>query len=551
MPEELAVTIAPPTLLADGGSNPVVYVQLLGPGGEPRIATRETEVALNSSNPLVGILPDRVLIPVGRSFAVAPLTTTSVAGKATVRALTSEGAIATSEVTTVSAVEATAPWRIALYAAPPHLVAGLGPPGILSAVLLGANGRAIPAPEDLTLVLSSSNPGVVRVEAQAIIPKGAHFVNVELEPGAVGAAVLSALRPGFASEFTEVRVVAQGAKAEALALYLAPPVLGSEGGEHEGVVVQGVDGEGKPTILPCVPVYLASSSPATVDLDLRVEAGCGLRAQYMTARVRPGSPGEATITASASGLRPAMAALTVQGQLASQLTAYLAPEKVLAVETPSGFFVIQVVDGSGVPISSRRDVRVSVVRTGESTRGEAVIPAGASYIGSALGGFQSVAPVQMWFGNPGLTSALLSVTPVELPASVEVIASHGPVFPGVQVPVQVRVQSAGDPVAGAKLFWTAANGVLTDAAQETDGDGAGKALFVARDPGSGMVAVSATLVGYRQAQAQAEIAVISPVIPASPPGLFGIPVVYLFVLFLAALIGYLGYKLFIILRWRA
>lgn len=548
--QELTITIAPPVLVADGNAQQVIYLQLLGSGGLPRLSSTETEVSLISSNSLVARVPDSVHIQAGRSYVVANVTTTSLPGKVTVTAATGN-TLATGELTVVSPLEATAPLRLALYAAPSSLLAGVLPTGILSVLLIGANGNLVPAPEDLTLVLSSSNPEVVGVAERVSIPRGAHFVNVPLIPLAPGSAVLSAVRSGFVSEFIEVHVVEAGETAQALMLHLSPPILSANSGRHQAVVIQAVDGQGKPVPFPLAEVHLASSSPATAEVIPIVEVPSGLGPQYVVAELDAKLPGTTSIIAAATGLRPAAAPLVVQGQRPTQLKAYLGPGAILGIEDPPGLAVVQVQDENGLPVNFHEDISVNLVGGGGESTNEVVIPTGRSFVALQLGRLQPSQQVEFWLISPDLAPARLSVKPLTLPTNVELTASKRPLSPGDRIPILLKAGSSGTPLARAKITWTVVNGTLSDASPETDDFGVGRVTLVAESPGDGTLTATVSKLGYDDANGQAQIAVVAPPEAKSPPSLFGIRVVYLFLALPLILLAYLAFKLLPVLRRQA
>ena len=542
--EKLAVTIAPPILLADESTHSVIYLQLVGADGVPRLASQDTRVSLVSSDSRIVSVPNSVHIPAGKSYTTAPLTTTSATGTVVVTAVVPGHAPASAEIEIVSALDATPPFRLVLYAAPGMILPGSQPPAKLAVMLLGANGRMVPAPESLNVVLSSSDPDVVRVAERVIVPKGEHFATIDLEPLAVGSATLSAVGSGFVSEFIQIHVVEPGGKAEAMVLYLSPPVLSSGAGSHQGVIVQAIDTNGTPVYFPCTQVHLASSSPLSAEITPVAEVTCGRNAHYASGTLTIGPlPGKLTITAAATGLRPAAAILDVQGQLPAQLKAYLAPQGLLRVEDTPGFVAVQVLDGNGVPVNLHDGIPITLVGGGETFQDEVMIPKGQSFVTLRLGELQLANQVELWFVNPNLSSAPLTVKFHTLTTSVQVIAPDEPLFPGDRSNILVRVQSAGIPLPQAKLIWKATNGTLSDTALETDGRGEGRAVFVAGEPGDGTIEVTVSKVGYAEAGTQAMVAVVAPIEPDnSSPRLLGIPVWYLFIAMPAVLLAYLLYK---------
>jgi hypothetical protein len=541
---KLSLTIAPPSLVADGRSQFVVYIQLLEPDGTPSLASEEIRVSLISSHPGIAGVPDSAPILPGQSYTVAPLTTTSAPGKATITAVIPGYSPDTAEVETFVALEAEPPFRLDLEVSPGKMISGSQPPGRLSVTLMGANGQSLPAPQSLNVVLSSSNPDAVRVPQRITIPKGAHFAITDLEPLAMGSATLSAVHEGYATEFVQVQVVEPGKKAEALALYLLPPVLSLEATSQPEVIVQAVDGAGAPVHFPCADVTLTSSSPGSVEALPIAGETCASKSQFVTGALMTGRlPGVATITAVAPGIHPAAAALKVQGQVPAQVRAYLAPEWPLEVEAPPGYIVVQVLDGNGVPVSTYDGIRVTVVGGGQMLQDKAVIAGGRNFVALELGSLQPNGQTDLWFVNPDLSTAHLSLNTQTLPITIQLVASEEPIFPGDQVDVLVQVESGGSPLAQAKLTWTAGNGMLNNTTLETDGKGQGRAAFMATNPGDDIVKVTVEKAGYEKVASEAVISVVAAIEASKPrPSLLGIPVLYFFLATFSTLLGYLGIK---------
>ena len=68
-------------------------------------------------------------------------------------------------------------------------------------------------------------------------------------------------------------------------------------------------------------------------------------------------------------------------------------------------------------------------------------------------------------------------------------------------------------------------------------------VLIAQDPGDILVKVMVSKAGYQDTEAQATVSVVTFLeSDRSSPGLFGIPILLLFLLLSAALLGYLGYR---------
>ena len=200
-------------------------------------------------------------------------------------------------------------------------------------------------------------------------------------------------------------------------------------------------------------------------------------------------------------------------------------------------------DGDGIPVKEHDSIPIAVVGSDGSLQDEVVIPTGRSYVTLSLEGLQPASQLELWFVNLSLTSAHLSVQSLTLPTSVQVTAPETPLFPGDRMHITARVLSSGNPLPQAKLAWTATNGTLSDTTLETDENGEGQAVFVARDPGDGIIEITATKVGFEESRAQANVAVVAAIEPdKSSPRVLGIPAWFLFLAIPAGLLGYLLYK---------
>lgn len=551
----LSLIIAPTVLPATETVHSVAYIQLQGADGAPVLASQNTEISLSSSNRAVVNAPEVVNIPAGRSYVSIPLTTSSVPGSATITAIAPELNPVTATLVTFSPLGAEPPLRLALYASPLKMLAGSRPPGRLNVVLLGSNGRLAPSSKNLDIVLTSSNPAVVRPDGRITIPKGSTFATIDLEPGVVGIATISAASSGYISESTQVQVVNPSQSAEALILHQSPPILPSGTGRHPGIVIQAVDASGVPVYFPCTQVILTSSSPQSVEIVSNPSSVCDQEVQYVEGLLNIGDlPGTATFSAQATGLRPGSARLEIQGRVPFKLIAFMAPAKPMAAEVTPGVIIVQVQDANGAPVRLHGGITVKIVGGGDVLQEELTIPHGRSYASIELQGAQSIQQLDLSLVSPGLASALLSGTLHLLPLTAElVVSSEGPLFPGEQSDIQVLVQSMGRPVPQAKLTWSATGGTLglSDTAQETAENGEGRVVLIAQAPGEVLINVTVSKAGYQEIETQVTVSVVASLESnRSSPGLFGIPILLLFLLLSAALFGYLGYKYWPIIKTR-
>ena len=80
-PSILELYIYPNVLIADGTRNEIITVQLQDDNGNPVTAKTDTQIRLTSTNPNIGTVPRSLTIPLGKSYATAPLNSTTTPGQ--------------------------------------------------------------------------------------------------------------------------------------------------------------------------------------------------------------------------------------------------------------------------------------------------------------------------------------------------------------------------------------------------------------------------------------------------------------------------------------
>ena len=536
---DLAVTVAPPVLSADGSSQPVLYVQALGDDSHPILVSSALEVALFSSNPSAVRVPGRVQIPPGSSYVIVPLTTTLTPGAATITAVGQGKSSTGVRVETVASGNLGVPVGVELHVAPPKLLSGAEPPAKLAVLLVDGEGQAVKAQETVDVLITSSNPDAVKPPSRMTVLKGEYFATADLEQGEPGEAILTAILPGYLSSPTQVTVAGAGGAAETLEMYILPDTLRSGGRARPMVVVQAVDLNGKPVPFPCTTVHLASSAPDVASIPPLLQVNCETGLQYVSVPLRTGStPGTASLTAASTGLRPATASVSLRRQVPSQLNAFLGPGKLLGVEGAPGFLAVQVVDANGIPVTDHGGIAATLAGQGKTLEDVLVIPDGRSFVMMGLG--ESREPVEWWILGPGLLSTRVSATWADSATRIDVTLPDGPMYPGEEKEIQATVLSGGIPVAGADLNWTATRGSLRYATRTTDENGQATALLLAGEAGDGTITVSASKPGYVGAEWAAPVSVVAAGEKAPvAPTLGGLPVLYWFLALGALLVGYL------------
>lgn len=540
----LALTVVPPVLIADATVQRALYVQLTDGGGNPMLAVEDTVVSIVPSDSSIIAAPAEVVIRPGESYETVPLTTSSLPGNALITAVSQGRASASVEVTTVSAFDANVPVRLALHAAPMEMIEGRQFAGKLAVVLLDDEGRAVPADRPLEVVLTSSAPDVVRVPEQVVIRVGEHFAVTDLTSLGVGSASISATRSGSVSESLEVQVVRAGDEATALLLEVMPPTLTAGAGIHEGLLIWAVDDDGKPAPVPCTQIHMASSVPQTLDVAPVLDMECNGERPYVLTSVDVGfTPGEAELSAAATGLLRASSLETVQGRAPAQLKAYIAPAVPLRIDARPAIAVVEVLDDQNVPVTSHSGIPITLVGGGETLHDVLVIPPGRSFAALNLPRPVDTQEVNWWVTSPGLTAAPLSGSYVSLPVTVQLLATERPLFPGDEIEVRAVVRSQGRPLPDARLTWSSTQGTLHDASERTDESGTGLARYRAATPNDGNVRVTVDMVGFQSASANVATHVVAGTSKEdSETRILGMPVSYLFAIAASGLVLFFAYQ---------
>ncbi|MBM4437008.1 MAG: hypothetical protein FJ029_07170 [Actinobacteria bacterium] len=247
-PARISLTAAAPTLLADSGTGPWLYLELLDRLGRAAQRPEPTTVVLRSSDPTVAVVPATAVVPAGSSAVAVPLETTFVAKTITLTASVPGFPDASVDLKTVEAPDAPGLGaQLSLVVAPALLFdGGTGPATVTVSLLNSAGGAPIIAREDTRIALVSSDPAVVAVPAFVVIPAGAFAATADLAPGSPGSAAITALRSGFRTATASTAVRRPGSKPRGLRAVMAPNQVPTGSGTVARLVLQAVDVEGSP-----------------------------------------------------------------------------------------------------------------------------------------------------------------------------------------------------------------------------------------------------------------------------------------------------------------
>jgi hypothetical protein len=333
-PSGIGIYGFPSTLPADGDSYNALMVQLQDSSGSPAIAPQAVQVTLSCSESSVGSVPQTVTIPAGQTYTTASFTTTANEGQAIITALTSE--YTSKQVTIKTQTISTAlPNQIKLFVGSPKIPADKSSYKQIAVELQDSSGRIVAAPTDLTVILTSPDESVGKIDQTITIPQSKTFtlatLNTTYKPGST--TITAAATDLTANKAT---ITTTGSTPTKLAIYCVPSTLPADNGNYNAIAVQLQDSSGRPAKNPEADVWvnLYSSEPTvgTVNNMLTIPVG---KTQTNGTFTVTNTPGSTTITAQASDYTTAQTTVTTSSiDLASlKISLSANPDSILNTNT--------------------------------------------------------------------------------------------------------------------------------------------------------------------------------------------------------------------------
>lgn len=336
-PVTLVLSSVPPKLPADGQSYGALVVSLENSSGLPVVAPYNITVYLSSSLPSVGAVPSSVTIGIGKSYAVANVTTSASQGTTVVTG--SATGLRTGAVSVRTVIPSGYPDHLAVFAVPAVQLARTSSHG--EVVVQIQDDLGIPARSSAAVAVSvtSSDNGTVRVSGPTLtIPAQQNVAWMNYTAGLVtGTASLTASASGYISGTAAVRVVQ--APPLVLKVTAEPDVIAN--GSTGRLVVSLVDKAGNPAEAPDnLQVFLTSSNLTVAEVSgtlglAPVQVTILKNHVYTTITYSSLSVGDTTFTASAHGLVAGFAQVKVMGASpATELRLFIAPNPVPSTGEP-------------------------------------------------------------------------------------------------------------------------------------------------------------------------------------------------------------------------
>ncbi|MEM0287428.1 MAG: Ig-like domain-containing protein [Nitrososphaerota archaeon] len=496
----LAINVIPPELPADNSVHPALIVQLLGPNGQPVVATSPILVYLTSSQLKVGQVETPVTIEPGRSFVVANFTSTRLPG-ITIITASSVGLI--SATASVKTVDATGfPTKLLVFPLPGLQPSVNGSKGKLIVESVDDTNMPAPAVAPIAVTLTSSNPIIAIKQQNLVIGAGQidaytdYTVLEESSSPQNGTVEITASASGYFPGTNTINVVKPINQSSGLSVSVSatPGIVPADGNAYWAISVTLENTTaGRPALAPSdVLVYLSSSTTAVAQVQNMVTIPKGyssVETQIYTTLLA----GTTTITASASNYTSSSAILSTVEPSPSKIALYVSTDR--AIETPAGndaMVVAQLQDGFGNPSNTTKPFSIILTANNSNILSSSQvlsIPVGGDYAYTFLT-FSSTGNINLTASAQNLLSAWASLVVVDIPASLSVQASTPFTHTGEAVSLTVSLTLQGQPIPGANVTWSASNGQISSQQSVTNIAGSATAQLIPSYVGIDIVTVT-------------------------------------------------------------
>jgi hypothetical protein len=224
-PSKLSLRLIPGVLPTDGKTYNAIEISLQTQSGSPATSSSDTIVQLTSDESEVASVPSFFTIPAGSISALAPVTTSALAGVANITATAAGLLPATVGVATVIP----APSQLQIYTAPPSI--GYDSNGnfpIFVVQLQDSSGNPARARNVTSVTVTSSNGSMLSNYVNLTIPQGSDYIFGYLHIKGVGKTSLTATAQDLSSSQTSLTSVASPLSV-GVVLSSTSPALPSDG----------------------------------------------------------------------------------------------------------------------------------------------------------------------------------------------------------------------------------------------------------------------------------------------------------------------------------
>jgi len=356
----LSVIPVPGSELVNPKGQGAVLVETLDSAGFPAKASSDVPVTLSSSNNNIVRLPSASLIlPSGSVLSSVPYDVGVSPGPATITGSASGFNSGSGTVTVLGA----SPFALSIFAQPDPIATSTV--GRLVVTLTDPAGNPAPAPDPVSVTISSSNTSVIASDQTTTIATGQIYAVASFTSGATsGTANLTASSPGLTSDFALVTVALPSPPLK-LKLFAAPNPVLANNGSYGSVVAMLTDASGNPAVAPSsISVTLSSSDSAvgSVGGSLSIPPGSSYAVDTFSSTYFVGST---LITASAQNLQSATTTVSSYGPIPTKVVVQALPSRLPADGGDYSALEVMLEDAGGQPAVA--PVSVSVQLASSST----------------------------------------------------------------------------------------------------------------------------------------------------------------------------------------
>ncbi|MEM3670470.1 MAG: hypothetical protein QW767_01825 [Thermoprotei archaeon] len=255
---------------------------------------------------------------------------------------------------------ASANFSLQLSAVPPTLPSGGGTYPSIVVSLVSSNGEPYVGLNSTTVYLSSSNTGVGYTPSKILIPAGNSFAVVNFTTTQLaGTTILTASAQGTPTVSTQVTTVEPSGYPAALKVYASPSERLAGERDYGSLVIELVDQTGLPAkAVANTPVTIASSQTSVVNpVESQVTITEG-SIMYVASYSSGMFPGQAVVTASASGYLSGSATINVVGPSPLKLNVQVDPSPLPAQSR--GYLAVWLSDKQGNPAVAPTYIKVTI-----------------------------------------------------------------------------------------------------------------------------------------------------------------------------------------------
>jgi cell division septation protein DedD len=480
-PADLKIYISPNSILADNSTYNCIFVQLIDANGIPTRAEQNTTIDLSSSAPGIGTVDQTTTIPKNATYASANFTSTFIPGTTTITATASNYATVDSAITTIGPY----PYKTTVYGFPSLLPADGGTYSAIMVQLQSSSGEPARAPNDVQVLLFSSELTIGSVTSAITIPAGqtyaiANFTtttNFLLSP-LENATIITAVGHGYESTQTTITTqhVAESGPAKQLKIFEGPPQVLADNNAYKQIAIELQDALGNIAITTSdttITVASDENSISTTDFQITIpqDSTYALATLYTTYRA-----GIVKITAAANNLQSDQQSISTVGFTPSKLAVYCTPSILPADNSTYQIIQVQLQDDQGNPArnpDSNTTVRVFSSNSAVgSVTSEITIPFGqtqatGNFTLTNTSGVTTITAIGSNYttGQATLTTYFIDYIPIQITVSANPDNING----GNITQVSAYITGDGTPVTGAKVTFTSNNGGTFSAMQEGNG----------------------------------------------------------------------------------